>query len=29
VSISSDGKWLLYSQLDGSSSDLMMIENWK
>jgi DNA-binding winged helix-turn-helix (wHTH) protein len=29
VSISSDGKWLLYPQLDGSSSDLMMIENWK
>jgi len=29
VSISSDGKWLLYPQLDGRSSDLMMIENWK
>jgi hypothetical protein len=29
VSISSDGKWLLYPQLDGNSSDLMMIENWK
>ena len=29
VSISRDGKWLLYPQLDGGSSDLMMIENWK
>jgi serine/threonine protein kinase/Tol biopolymer transport system component len=29
VSLSSDGKWLLYPQLDGNSSDLMMIENWK
>jgi len=29
VSISSDGKWLLYPQLDGSSSDLTMVENWK
>jgi hypothetical protein len=29
VSISSDGKWLLYPQLDGRSSDLMVIENWK
>jgi serine/threonine protein kinase/Tol biopolymer transport system component len=29
VSISSDGKWLLYPQVDGLSSDLMMIENWK
>ena len=29
VSISSDGQWLLYPQLDGKSSDLMMIENWK
>jgi len=29
VSISRDGKWLLYPQLDERSSDLMMIENWK
>jgi Tol biopolymer transport system component len=29
VSISRDGKWLLYPQVDGLSSDLMMIENWK
>jgi serine/threonine protein kinase/Tol biopolymer transport system component len=29
ISISADGKWLLYPQLDGSASDLMMIENWK
>jgi hypothetical protein len=29
VSIASDGKSQLYPQLDGSSSDLMMIENWK
>jgi hypothetical protein len=29
VSVSKDGKWLLYPQLDGLSSDLMMIENWK
>jgi len=29
ISISSDGKWLLYPQLDTLSSDLMMIENWK
>jgi hypothetical protein len=29
VSISRDGKWLLYPQLDGLSSNLMMIENWK
>ena len=28
ISISSDGRWLLYPQLDGSSSDLMM-ENWR
>ena len=29
ISISADGKWLFYPQLDGRSSDLMMIENWK
>ena len=29
ISISSDGKWLLYPQVDGKSSDLMVIENWK
>jgi Tol biopolymer transport system component len=29
ISISRDGKWLLYPQLDERSSDLMMIENWK
>jgi hypothetical protein len=27
--VSSDGKWLLFSQLDEQSSDLMMIENWR
>jgi len=26
--VSSDGKWLLFSQADEQSSDLMMIENW-
>jgi Tol biopolymer transport system component/DNA-binding winged helix-turn-helix (wHTH) protein/tRNA A-37 threonylcarbamoyl transferase component Bud32 len=29
LSISADGKWLLYPQVDGAASDLMMIENWK
>jgi Tol biopolymer transport system component len=29
ISISPDVKWLLYPQMDGSASDLMMIENWK
>jgi hypothetical protein len=29
MSISGDGKWLLYPQVDGRSIDLMMIENWK
>jgi Tol biopolymer transport system component/DNA-binding winged helix-turn-helix (wHTH) protein len=27
--VSSDGKWLLFSQVDEQSSDLMMIENWR
>lgn len=27
--VSSDGKWLLYPQVDETSSDLMMIENWQ
>ncbi len=27
--VSSDGKWLLFSQRDEQSSDLMMIENWR
>jgi Tol biopolymer transport system component len=27
--VSSDGKWMLFSQLDEQSSDLMMIENWR
>jgi Tol biopolymer transport system component/DNA-binding winged helix-turn-helix (wHTH) protein len=27
--VSSDGKWLLYPQVDEISSDLMMIENWQ
>jgi hypothetical protein len=26
--VSSDGRWMLYPQLDESSSNLMMIENW-
>jgi len=29
LSVSSDGKWLLFPQLDEQSSDLMMIENWR
>jgi hypothetical protein len=29
VSVSTDGKYLLYPQVDELSSDLMMIENWK
>jgi len=27
--VSSDGTWLLYPQLDDSSSDLMMVKNWQ
>jgi Tol biopolymer transport system component/DNA-binding winged helix-turn-helix (wHTH) protein len=27
--VSSDGKWLLFPQVDEQSSDLMMIENWR
>ena len=27
--VSSDGKWLLFPQVDERSSDLMMIENWR
>jgi Tol biopolymer transport system component len=27
--VSNDGKWLLFSQQDEKSSDLMMIENWR
>ena len=26
--VSSDGKWLLFPQVDEQSSDLMMVENW-
>jgi hypothetical protein len=29
LAISPDGTWLLYSQLDQISSDLMLIENWR
>ncbi|HET6177869.1 MAG TPA: protein kinase [Candidatus Sulfotelmatobacter sp.] len=29
ISVSADDKWLLYPQLDGAASDLMMIENWR
>ena len=29
LSISSDGRWLLFSQLDEQSSDLMLLENWQ
>ena len=28
LSVSPDGKWLLFAQLDERSSDLMMVENW-
>jgi len=27
--VSSDGKWLLFSQVDEQSTDVMMIENWR
>ena len=27
--VSSDGKWLLFPQVDERSSDLMMVENWR
>jgi hypothetical protein len=26
--VSSDGKWLLFPQVDQQSSNLMLIENW-
>lgn len=29
LSVSSDGRWLLYAQLDELASDLMLIENWR
>jgi len=29
MSISSDGKWLLFPQIDAQSTNLMMIENWQ
>ena len=28
ISVSSDGKWMLFPQVDEQSSNLMMIENW-
>ena len=27
--VSSDGKWVLFPQVDEQSSDLMLIENWR
>jgi Tol biopolymer transport system component len=27
--VSSDGKWLLFAQVDEQSSDLMLVENWR
>jgi hypothetical protein len=27
--VSSDGKWLLFPQVDEWTSDIMMIENWR
>ena len=29
IAVSKDGKWLLFPQVDQSSSDLMLIENWR
>jgi Tol biopolymer transport system component/DNA-binding winged helix-turn-helix (wHTH) protein len=29
MSVSPDGRWLLFAQLDDMSSDLMMVENWR
>jgi len=29
LSVSSDGRWLLFAQGDEFSSDLMMVENWR
>lgn len=28
LKVSPDGAWLLYTQVDDTQSDLMMIENW-
>jgi Tol biopolymer transport system component/DNA-binding winged helix-turn-helix (wHTH) protein len=29
LSVSADGKWLLFPQVDEASSDIMMVENWQ
>jgi len=29
LSVSSDGAWLVYPQIEASSSNLVMIENWQ
>jgi len=29
LSVSGDGRWLLFPQLDEQSSDIMMVENWR